>query len=321
MSRIKQYWEKIKQKFQIFKDWQHANIRVFRISFVTFLLSTMGILLVGTKFAPQQITVNGLTDVGSELSFNDSNGYSGGSIKLLAKKYNPREKIMVLEFKTERDVPGASAVAIPAKNLDFSLTTVNPQQATMQVVPTTSDHLSILIRNLTPKYGAMRISITNNTPASFDEKKAPKEDRTIDFKFKADMQKQNIDSSLTDMSQKDFAIEATKKEISSQKSNIKKHKLNIANAQKIINTDQSTIEDQQKEYKYKSASGQKKIDDTIESLKDDVDSQEENIEKEKKNINTDKERIELLNQQILDIQSGKYKLAKTIKSIQSKELK
>lgn len=318
MKRLKKQWNRTKEIWQKFKAWQHLNLRMFRLVFASSLLAGMALLLFGTQFAPQKITVDGLTKVGDELSY--SNG--SGDIKLVEQKYNPAEKTMVLGFKTHRaDVESSNAIPIPSKNLKFSLVTVNPEKAKMQIIPTTNDHIAVLIRNLSPKYGAMRISIVNRTPIGGSESSDDnsKENKTVDFKFKANTK--NVDSSLKDMGRKDFAIAASNEEVTKQEKLIKKHKKNIDNDLSIIDSDKNNIKSQEKENQYNIKSDQKKAKETIQSLNDDIEEQKTDIKREKKHIADDQDKINLLNKQILDIQSGEYTLPKVISSNYSKNLK
>ena len=320
--KIKQKWSKFLAQSAKYKSWQRAHLRITRILTAGTLMGLMGLLLLGRSLAPKQFNVSGLTPVNSELTFaNDS-----GSIKLISQQYNPQERMMVLGFKSSRQVSDSDTLPIPIEDLKMALVTATKQQAKMQVIPTTSNKFTVVIRHLTPEFGAMRLTIKNLTLNSNqtagantdDSQTDDQENQSVDFKFKSDMQK--VDSSLKNMSNKDFAIATTQAEIKHQNDLIKKHQTTIADAKKIIKTDESNIDSQNKEKQYKTGGELKAVEKTIENLSKDIGNQQDTISDMEGSIKVDQKRINLLNQQILDIQSGKYKLSNDIVSSQSKDI-
>lgn len=316
------FFKKLKNKYSRFQDWHDEHVSVIRILTVISCVAIMGLLLLGTKFAPVPLQVN-VTGVNKTLDYENESG----SIKLLSKMYNPKENIMVLSIQTTRQLDAGSTVPIPQNQLKFKLQTYNPEKATMQIIPTTSDKFTLVVRHLTPKYRALKVKVINNTPTSTPyvdgddsdtpaQKRAYKEaGKTVTLRVVTN--KKMINSSIRDSGRKTFAIQTTKREIDHQQNLITSNKKKIIAAKKLISIDKNNIAAKKSDDQYNTTGEKKSTQDTLDNLQSDIASQNATIKTNQDAIKIHNQKIELLQQQIADVQSGVYKLPGEIQSTQN----
>lgn len=314
--------KKIKSKYRRYQDWRDEHIKSMRLITVISGITIMILLLFGTKLAPANITVD-VTHANQSLDFENGSG----SVKLLSKYYNPKENLMVLNIQTTRQLEAGSTVPIPQNQLSFKVQTYNPEEATMQIIPTTSDKFTLVVRHLTPKYRALKVKIVNDTPSTTaytdpddTDTKAQKKayiqsGKTVTLRIVTS--KKVVSDSIHDSGRKKFAIETIKNEIGHQQRLIEKNKKDITNAKKLIAIDKNNVKAKKSDDQYNTKGEKQSTKDTIDNLQNDVDSQNKDIESAKNNISTHQEKISLLQQQITDIKSGVYKLPGEVQSTQN----
>lgn len=314
--------KKTQAKYRRYQDWREEHVKAMRLITVVTCMAIMVLLLLGTKLAPENITVD-VTHNNQSLDFQNGSG----SVKLLSKYYNPKENLMVLNIQTTRQLEAGSTVPIPQNQLNFKVQTYNPEEATMQIIPTTSDKFTLVVRHLTPKYRALKVKIENNTPTATaytdpddGDTKAQsrayvKDGKTVTLRIVTS--KKVLNSSIHDNGRKKFAMTTISSEIKHQQKLISQKKQEIKNANKLIAIDKNNIRAKKTDDQYNTENEKKATKDTLDNLKNDIDSQNKDIESAKNSIPVHKQKIDLLQQEISDIKNGVYKLPGEIQSTQN----
>lgn len=302
-----------KQK-QRFDNWSEQYLMIRKLGTVGLLLGAMLFLFIQAKLAPQQ---SRWPD--TELNVAEPLGQnSTATISMLSKKYNPKQKFMVLNFKVEQS---GSQILDPA-NIKLSAQTIGKRTAKYTVLPLANNHFVMLLEDLKPGYVAVQVTAKNtqkntqNLPAdvvSTDDvssSSSSSNDKqnggvgSTTFKFIVNEKKGLEDTKLVKQSQVSYAKDSLQKSITSEHKRIKELQNNIKAYQKQQEADQAVIRNAEENKQYQVQNDETKS--LITNAKSDYQTQEGNIKTANKLIDKAEKQIKLYQKQIEAIQTGKY---------------
>lgn len=322
---IRQIFAWIKFQKRRFDKWSEPYLMTRKLVTVGMILGAMILLFIHAKLAPQQshwadTPLNTAEPIGQN---------STATVSMLSKKYNPREKFMVLNFKVEQ----SGAQILDPANIKLSAKTIGKQSSKYTVLPLANNHFVMLIEDLTPGYVAVQVSVKNeqrNTQNissdelnSIDDSAVSSESSSgsdeqsnglgkTTFKFMINEKKDIEDTSLVRLGQKQYAETSLKNSINDEKKKIKKLRSNIKVYQDQQAADQAVIKNTQENQQYQVQKD--KGENTIDDAKTDYQTQENNIETALKMIDKSQKQIVLYQKQIQDIQTDEYRFVAPIQT-------
>lgn len=238
-----------------------------------------------------------------------------GEIKLVSQTYSADNHLILLRFKT-KDNLSDTGTGIDPKNLKWNLYVKNKRSAmTMDIIPVIDQEITVVLRNVQPKFQALAISITNKTANTEDinpsissesaNEKSKKESNNVQFIIveNSDKLKQKY---IKNSSREELTLELIDKEISKQKSEKRRLGGVIEELKNSIATDERNINSLKTQGKYMTGQQLADNEDNIETLKNSIQEKKQQIQTAEQSIDELDQRVALLIQKKFDVEHGKF---------------
>lgn len=289
------------------------------------IVSLMVILLISTRMVPQR---SKFTD--SSLNTNESFGEnSNASIMMTSRKYNKRDKFMVIKFK----VTPTNNQLLDPNNIKFNVKMINPQQVNYQVISLANNQYVLVLNNLSSGYRAIQITAKNKQPdisqfangdadsdatvnadgtVSSSSSSEDSEAKKNSYNFIINENNKFVDNKLVKQSQKQYAIDSLNKSIKDTKQKIKNGNDAIKAYKMQIDADNKAIQTTKDNAQYQV--NQSDDDDKVKQAEGDIKQQQTNITSAQKKLDSYHKQVSLYQKQIRDIENGKYKFPAAVKT-------
>lgn len=312
--------KKIKQKIS-------ENVARTKFQIVISLISLMLLLLLGIPFAPDRQLVPEAA-LATTQNFQDNSG----TIQILSQQLDRKQHVMKLEIQISDD--------LQMTNLASSFFVKKGSTGTMQFIPTVDGRATFFIKNLPEHFEAVSLIFENKAENNqsvdvniYDDSQAAqqaKQDSDVNTKgeqpqnelqfFFTENSKKltSVDGKIKIQSQKNYAVGALKSEIAFQKEQEAHLNKSLKKLHSIIDNDEKQITTLKNQMEYQTGGTLEKTQNQIQSFVSDIQSSESSIKTANENLVDVKKKIEKMNQQISDINSGKYKFPADEKSLKLK---
>ena len=308
--------KKIKQKFS-------ENVARTKFQIVISLISLMLLLLLGIPLAPDRQLVPEAA-LATTQNFQDNSG----TIQILSQQLDRKQHVMKLEIQISDD--------LQMTNLVSSFFVKKGSSGTMQFIPTVDGRATFFIKNLPEHFEAVSLIFENKAENNqsvdvniYDDSQAAqqaKQDSDVNTKGKQPQNElqffftenskklKSVDGKIKIQSQKDYAVGALKSEIAFQKNQEAHLNKSLKKLHSIIDNDEKQITTLKNQMEYQTGGTLEKTQNQIQGFVSDIQSSESSIKTANENLDDVKKKIEKMNQQISDINSGKYKFPADEKS-------
>ncbi|XP_070171395.1 uncharacterized protein pXO2-05/BXB0004/GBAA_pXO2_0004-like [Polyergus mexicanus] len=231
----------------------------------------------------------------------DKSTTNSTAMELVSKAYNPQKQRMLLQLKTtgNNDV----TQQLLAKYVQFQVETKVNSDAEVNVVPVTDNDYLIDINHLAPKFRAIRVVATNDTPITGSTQKTQGQ-----AKFVINEDDSLLKEKVPNKNDLQLAEDIAKQQISKVYKSISNHKKQIKISEDTIKADQERQKGLKENQKYEVASQRKKTQDNLDNLKQDIKQNQQLIKGHKHGIEIDKQRIKLLEKKQKAIENGTFKM-------------
>ncbi|MDV2618290.1 hypothetical protein RZO27_03975 [Lactococcus lactis] len=308
--------KKIMQKFS-------ENVARTKFQIVISLISLMLLLLLGIPLAPDRQLVPE-DALATTQNFQDNSG----TIQILSQQLDRKQHVMKLEIQISDD--------LQMTNLVSSFFVKKGSSGTMQFIPTVDGRATFFIKNLPEHFEAVSLIFENKAENNqsvdiniYDDSQAAQQAKhdsdvntkgeqpqnELQFFFTENSKKlKSVDGKIKIQSQKDYAVGALKSEIAFQKEQEAHLNKSLKKLHSIIDNDEKQITTLKNQMEYQTGGTLEKTQTQIQGFVSDIQSSESSIKTANENLVDVKKKIEKMNQQISDINSGKYKFPADEKS-------
>lgn len=287
---------------------EHGKYRRLVMVSVWLLLSIY--LVLGALMAPHVSNIDD-TPMNQYIEFS---GNDPASIRMTSKQYNVKKERLVLKLNVQSSTDDPDLQVID-NDLKFEGETLNQTNAIVKVVPTTTNNFVVIVDNLSSKFGALKLTINNETPQTTAGGQAQKGGKVS---FIVNENKKIEDSKLPQLTREQYAEEAINSQLDDENKLQNKKETIIKQANAAIEADTEKIDVLKKDIKYQTPAEKEQSNSAISNLKSDQSDNRETIREANKSIENSNTRISLLKEKQNAILNGTYKLPNPSKTVRLK---
>ncbi|QYU56862.1 hypothetical protein K1728_06605 [Weissella confusa] len=259
--------------------WQENNHVQRQRWFVFTILGVVAILFIHAKYVARTEPVNvRATQIGS--SQNIGYNANGMSIKLDDAKYNNQNQVLMLELSGQSN----NQVLLTGDELKITGSLLGKAAGQYQLIPTTSNHWTVMITDLPKTWGAVQVQLRSTLPEPYQQGNSAN-DKNREGRIRLVQSKVTIDHKIDEQSATKVVKQAVSEQIKATQKVIKHKRTAIAQNKKTIASDEQRITQLKSDAAMQNTSEQKAAEKSIETLQNDIAQREDDVKSLEKQVN------------------------------------